>query len=551
MPVIFRAAVPVLAFVLATSQAAAQSTRVPPVPPAAEGENLLARDASKTYRVFLELFGTISRNHESALGDSALWERAIEGLVERLDDPYAAVFTPAEYDSFTETNTRNYAGIGVQISRLEGLVTVTAVFSETPAEGAGVLLGDQIVEVEGEDATEWSLDQARDAIRGTPGSTVRLRVARNGFRELIPLSIVRDNVHIAAVEVTLLDTGVAHIRIDHFARDVARELAAALDEASEAKAFVIDLRGNPGGYLEESLRAADIFLSPGKPVASVGQRDNEGVLRKQTYRASSPAQIPGKPLVVLVNEFTASASEIVAGALQDHDRALVVGERTFGKGAVQTVYPLSDGRHVRLTTGAWYTPLGRSLHRKRDRQGFPVPDVEGDAARIQTAAGRWLESSGGVYPDLAVPADTFAAEVRGLQAAASEAQVPLRSKIEEYAVALARDAVASGKVERLPSSAFADLIQDLVDGGVAPEVVRDPVAQAWLEWFTQGRYLSRAGATGLALDLQAERDEVLAEGIRLARAATTQAELFGLAAETAEKPSVPSSASSGPTGPPH
>ena len=527
----------VAAAVSSASAAAAQSSRV-----SVAGDPAGDTAQSDPYRIFLEVFGTISRNHESALRDSALWQRAIDGLIKHLDDPYATVFTPEAYDAFEESNTRNYAGIGVQISRLDGLVTITAVFDNTPAARSGLILGDQIVEVEGVDATEWSLDDARDAIRGDPGSTVNLRVARAGFNDLVAVSIVRDNVHIPAVAAATLEGGIAHIRIVQFARDVAEELADTLRGAADANAVVVDLRGNPGGYLDESLMVADNFLPRGQTVASVGQRDGGGGVATQSYRAQRPALIPDKPIVVLVDEFTASAAEIVAGALQDHDRAVLVGSRTFGKGVVQTVYPLSDGRRMRITTGTWYTPLGRSLHRKRDSRGFPLEEAEGDMGEgaedgegtrdgqhVVTAAGRSLRNLGGVFPDVEVPPDSIARAVLALQRQAADKQVQLRLMIEEYAFAMARRTTAAGEsVERLPSSAFDELAEQLVDAGLDPEVVGDPLARAWLDWWTEGRYLSRAGATGLAIAAQAERDRALSEALRLARSATTQAELFAL-----------------------
>ena len=538
MSVILRRFAPfalVAAAVSSTPAAAAQSNRV-----SVAGDPAGDTAQSDPYRIFLEVFGTISRNHESALRDSALWQRAIDGLIERLDDPYATVFTPEAYDAFEESNTRNYAGIGVQISQLDGLVTITAVFDNTPAARSGLILGDQIVEVEGVDATEWSLDDARDAIRGDPGSTVNLRVARAGFNDLVAVSIVRDNVHIPAVAAATLEGGIAHIRIVQFARDVAEELADTLQGAADANAVVVDLRGNPGGYLDESLMVADNFLPRGQAVASVGQRDGRGGVATQSYRAQRPALIPDKPIVVLVDEFTASAAEIVAGALQDHDRAVLVGSRTFGKGVVQTVYPLSDGRRMRITTGTWYTPLGRSLHRKRDSRGFPLEEAEDgegtrDGQHVVTAAGRSLRNLGGVFPDVEVPPDTVARAVLALQRQAADKQVQLRLMIEEYAFAMARrTAAAAGEsVERLPSSAFDELAEQLVDAGLDPEIVGDPLARAWLDWWTEGRYLSRAGATGLAIAAQAERDRALSEALRLARSATTQDELFALVEEEA------------------
>jgi len=525
--------------------ATAQSAETPPV--VASGGGVVGRSQTppEAARVFLEVFRAISRNHESAPSDSALWEDAIEGLVEQLDDPYAVVLSTDDFARFTEDNTGNYAGIGVQISHLGGRITVTAVFDQTPAQRAGVTLGDQIVEVEDEDAREWSLDQARDAIRGEPGSVVRIRVAREGFANLVPFAITRDNVHVPSVEATRLADDVVYVRVHRFARNAAQELASALDEESDAAGFVLDFRGNPGGYLDESLHVADLFLTPGQVVASVDQRDADGNVRQQSLRAARAARIPGKPVVVLVDEFTASAPEIVAGALQDHDRALVVGERTFGKGLVQTVYPLSDGRRIRLTTGSWYTPLGRSLHRARHRNGVPIrPEVlqaaiagtaDSDEPMVATPAGRLMKAGGGVYPDVEVVADTFGIEVRRLVDHANEQQVLLYARMEEYAFGQAKAARASGDVRPLPSSAFDELAQDLIDAGLDAALIDDPVARDWLEWRTQIRYLSRAGAMDLALSVQARHDRVLAEAVRLARSANTTDELFALVGSTEEE----------------
>lgn len=520
---------------------AAQSRQTGQPPPAAGAERHVGRLPTTSYpaRIFEEVFRAISRNHDSAPNDSTYWEEAIEYLVEQLDDPYAVVLSTDEVAQFTESNTGNYAGIGVQITLLNGRVTVTAVFDQTPAQRAGMALGDQIVEVEDEDAREWSLDQARDAIRGEPGSVVRIGVAREGFANPVPFAITRDNVHIPAVEATRLEGDVVYVRVHRFARNVAQELASSLDEASDAAAFVVDLRGNPGGYLDESLRVADLFLAPGRVVASVDQRDADGAVRQQSWRARARARVPGKPIVLMVDEFTASAPEIVAGALQDHDRALVVGERTFGKGLVQSVYPLSDGRRFRLTTGSWYTPLGRSLHRPRDRNGVPKPDPQasdddGKELVATTPAGRLMKAGGGVYPDVEVVADTFGIEVRQLVEHATDKQVLLFARMEEYAFGRAQAARASGATQPLPASAFDELAQELTDAGLDKALLDDPVARSWMEWRTQVRYLSRAGAMDLALAVQARRDRVLAEAIRLASSASTTDELLALAGVAGE-----------------
>ena len=485
-------------------------------------------------QVFLQALATISRFHSEALADSALWDRALEGLLDQLDDPYATVYTPAEYDRFQETNTGNYAGIGVQITMMNARVTVTAVFRDTPAEGVGMMVGDRIVGVEGSDARDWTLDQARDSIRGEPGSVVRIRIARDGFVEPIPLSIVRDNVHVEAVAATWVEEGIAYFGIDRIARGVSEELDQALEEYGDAKALILDLRGNPGGYLEESLRVVDMLLAPGEKLASVDSRGSAGAVASQAWTATSPARIPDTPIVILADAYTASAAEIISGALQDNDRAVVVGRRTFGKGAVQTHYPLPAGRQISITTGSWYTPLGRSLNRARHRDGSLKPEDAMLPDPVRTAAGRELPTGGGIIPDLEVEARPLEQELRFANNA-NQAQVPVGTRIRDYAFELAKKALASGEVEVLPSSAFDDLAAELVEAGMDPEIVQDPVARAYLDRQTQLHYLYRANAPALRLLVQAERDEALAEALRLARSAGTPAELFTLVDEAREK----------------
>ncbi len=487
-------------------------------------------------QIFLHALERISRHHTSTPGDSLLWELAIRGLIEQLDDPYATVFTAEEYGQFTETNTGNYAGIGVQISNLGSRVTVTAVFRDTPADGVGMLVGDEIVWVEGHDASDWTIDMARDSIRGEPGSVVNIRVARDGYAEPIPFSIRRDNVHVPAVVSSSAGEGIAYFSIDRIARGVTGELDAALREYRDASALIIDLRGNPGGYLDESLSVTDLFLAPNQTLASVSGTESPGSggeTRTQAWSARSPPRMEDTPIIVLVDGFTASASEIISGALQDHDRAVVIGERTFGKGVVQTVYPLPAGRQLRITTGSWYTPLGRSLQRARNSDGTPKLESEEELGWVETAAGRRLRTGGGVFPDLVVEQDPPKPEELALMNHAGEVQVPIGVMVQEYALELAKEAMRGGSVVRLPSSAFDGLARSLVERGMDEDIVQNPVAREYLDRWTQLRYLHRAEKRELRLAVAAEADRVLAEALRLARSAGSRAELFALVAQAA------------------
>ncbi len=487
--------------------------------------------------VFLRAFQMISQYHQSTPSDSSLWEHALEGVLEELNDPYATVFTPDQYGDFRESNTGDYAGIGVQITQLAGRVTITAVFRETPAERVGIQVGDQIVWVEGVDARDWSIDDARDAIRGEPGSLVDIRVDRSGYAQSIPMTLERDNVHVSAVATAWIGK-VGHIVVDRVAKGSADELQEALEEFEGAEGIILDLRANPGGYLEESIEMADLFIDRGLILASQEGPSNTGGRRTDTFEARTPALVPEMPIVVLVDRFTASAAEILSGALQDYDRAIVVGERTFGKGIVQSIIPLPAERQLRITTGAWYTPLGRSLHRTRDRNGVLLPDDDVASSVVLTPAGRELNSDGGITPDIVVVNDTLKTSERALLTRGAEAEVSVAIQIEEHAFELAKKALAAeGDPQPASEAELAELVDKLIAAGLPAEVVNDPDARRYLEWRTQIRYLMRADARGAALGIQAQRDKVLAQALSLLAETDSRAELLARAvAQAAARP---------------
>lgn len=486
--------------------------------------------------VFVGAFRSILDYHQTTFNDSTLWENALKGLIEGLNDPYAEVFTPEEYGVFEEENTGDYAGIGVQITRLNERVTVTAVFRQTPAEQAGMMVGDRIVAVGDTDAREWSTDTARDSIRGPIGTVVEVTVAREGLSEPITLPIRRDQVHVSAVRADLVHDSVGYIQVDRVARGSAVEVDSAFAVLDDAKGIILDLRRNPGGYLVESLNMADLFLDRGQTLASTRSR-SPGVpntTSEESFRARLPARIPGKPVLILVDEFTASAAEIVAGALQDHDRAVVLGARTFGKGVVQTVLPLPGDRRLRITTGDWMTPLGRSLQVPRDLEGRPLPHDTTDIPFIVTAAGRSLRADGGVFPDLAVKDDTLTTAEQTLLIESARAGVPLTLRIAEFAFEEARKAMEGEGPAELDPRTVDQLIQALREEGVPAEALEHPDVPLYLSWRTRIAFEDRVGHEGHALEFQAERDRVLAQAILFLEGAHTQAELFAAVQAAAE-----------------
>lgn len=485
-------------------------------------------DPDTERQVFLDAFQNILNYHQTTFNDSTLWEQALEGLIEGLNDPYATVFTPEEFGVFEEDNTGDYAGIGVQITQLNGLVTVTAVFRQTPANEVGLMVGDQIVEVKGVDARDWTVDMARDSIRGPVGSVVEVKIRREGVGEPLAFPIRRDNVHVSAVTASMLQDSLGYILVDQVARGSAEEVDSAFGVLADAKGIILDLRRNPGGYLVESLSMADLFLDRGKTLASTVSRSpgqpNKTV--KESWDARVPARIPEKPMVVLVDRYSASAAEIVAGSLQDHDRAVVLGERTFGKGVVQTVLPLPGDRRLRITTGDWMTPLGRSLHIPRDIQGRPVNEVSDSFPTVVTNAGRVLRADGGVYPDLVIRDDTLTTVEQNLLVEAARAEIPLSLRITEYAFEQVQKLKAGEGPQELPQEALEPFMDLLEEEGLPTDLAQDPEARGYLSWRVRLAFAQRAEHYNHALEFQAERDNVLAEAIKFLEASDTQGDLF-------------------------
>jgi carboxyl-terminal processing protease len=494
--------------------------------------------------IFVGTLQALSRMHMNAPTDSALWEAALGGMIESLNDPYATVFTPVESEAWEEETTGNYSGIGLQITMLNEEITVTAVFRGTPANDMGLQVGDVIVGVDEHDATDWGTDMAADSIRGPVGTNVRVRIKREGFEEAIPFQITRAEVHVPAVSFGRLEGNIGYAVLDRVARNAAQEMDSALAEMGNARGLIIDLRRNPGGFLDESLMLADLFLDPGSTLASTTQRlpgtlgsavvstaDGVGAAEAsrttvESYEDRHPAKVPDLPVVVLVDRFTASGAEILAGALQDYDRALVLGERTFGKGLVQTVMRLPHGRRLRFTTGEWQTPLGRSLHRPRDMQMRPLEEDLDTFPRVTTASGRTMIDAGGVFPDLMVSDDTLTLAERELLEAAADKEINLALRVAEFAFGEARDLREAGRKASLDPERFQAMVDALIAEGIPQEVIYGPGVLDYLSWRTRVTIAQRMEDVGREADFRMERDPVLTEAVRLLGSVTSQADLF-------------------------
>jgi len=484
--------------------------------------------------VLTDAVRAISRMHMEEFSDSVLWEAAIDGLIGSLNDPYAELFTAVESQEWEEETTGNYSGIGLQITILNEDVTVTAVFRGFPASQAGIQVGDVIVGVGKADAQDWDTQTAADSIRGPAGTQVNVRVRRDGYEEPLSFDITRAEVHVPAVEHGTLSNGVGYVVMDRVARGAAEEMSQALEDFEDAPGLIIDLRRNPGGFLDESLDLADLFLERGSTLASTVQRRAGASAddpETDSYLDRMPVRVPDLPIVVLVDEYTASGAEILAGALQDYDRALVLGTRTFGKGVVQTVMALPYNRRLRFTTGSWLTPLGRSLQRPRDRQMRPLEEDLASLPHVTTAGGRDLINGGGIFPDLEIQEDTLLLPEQEFVRVVGEQQFPLGQRLQEFGFNVANDRRAEGRGPAVEPEELQTFVASLVERGLPADLLADPSVQGYLDWQAEIAVAQRMADIGAEAEVRARRDLVLAEAIRLLSAGYTQADLFQVADE--------------------
>jgi len=315
----------------------------------------------QSLETFANILAIVQRNYVKEVDTEKLVTGAIKGMLASLDAHSGYLTEDAYQELQTETEGR-FGGLGLEITMRNGLLTVVSPIEDTPASRAGVQPGDQIVGIEGQSTEDMSLTDAVKRLRGPRGSSVTILVRRQGHDKLLTFTIVRDVIEISSVRAYVLEPGFLYVRIAQFQDRTSENLVAAVarnqPEAGSFKGVVLDLRNNPGGLLSQAVNVSDLFLDSGLIVYTDGRLEQQ----KQKFSATRPNSRTDFPMVVLVNNGSASASEIVAGALQDHKRALILGTKTFGKGSVQTILPLDDRSALRLTTAEYFTPNGRSIH---------------------------------------------------------------------------------------------------------------------------------------------------------------------------------------------
>lgn len=420
-------------------------------------------------RLFDDVLAHVADYYVDSLDERQLYQMAIDGMLDQLKDPYSVFLKPDDFRQLSEATTGNYSGLGIQIDVRDGWITVVAPLPETPAERAGIQTGDRIVELDGRSTQGWKQDQAVKELRGPAGTTAELTIRRAGVEQPIKFKLTRATIHIRSVQIAMmLDDKVGYVSLSPVSETSAREVSQAVDTLLKQgmRSLIFDLRNNPGGLLDQGVAVSDLFLDPAKEIVETRGRA-PGSSRE--FRDSKPQPWPRLPIVVIVNGGSASAAEIIAGALQDHDRAVLIGTPTFGKGLVQSFWRLTPESGLKLTTARWYTPSGRTIQRatrsEAEQEAQVVAaqrgqDVKPDSTLLfHTDAGRPVYGGGGIRPDLYVVADTFTTAER-------EFIRTLGDKIPLYRDALATYALELKEGHRLPSPTFT------VTDGMVDEVVR-------------------------------------------------------------------------------
>ncbi len=329
----------------------------------------LENDKTQPLRQFSHVLDLVEQEYVDEKSRKEIIEGAVRGMLQSLD-PHSVYLTPDEYKEMSENNSGEFFGIGIEISVENGQVTIVSPIEDTPADRAGLKSGDMILAVDGRPTQEMTSNETVAAIRGPKGTTVELLILDKSSASPRTVSIVRDAIPMTSVKVRELEEGYYWVRITRFIGRTTQELTEELRKVvkkGEIRGLILDMRNNPGGLLDQSVHVSDMFLSDGVIVSMKGRSDKSN----RSYSASAQAGDIVAPMVVLINSGSASASEIVAGALKDHNRALLVGERTFGKASVQDVIPLPDGSGIKLTVARYYTPSGKSIQ----AEGI-VPDIE-------------------------------------------------------------------------------------------------------------------------------------------------------------------------------
>ncbi|MCH2533481.1 MAG: S41 family peptidase [Bdellovibrionales bacterium] len=342
----------------------------------AESVKTFAKERYEDLQLFAKVLNIVQQYYVESVETKKLIDGAIKGMLSELD-PHTNYLPKELYKEFQSETNGEFSGLGVEITVQKSVLTVISPIEDTPAWKAGIKAGDKIVKINGESTKGLSLAEAAQRMKGSKGTKITLTIFRDSFDEPKDFVIKRDSVKIKSVKYTDLEDGYAYVRITSFIEDTHKELTKILDKRKDTKGLIIDLRRNPGGLLDQAVKISDLFLEEGVIVSTVGRNEKE----KEIIYAKKEEKKRDFAVVVLIDEYSASASEIVAGALQDNKRALVMGLRSFGKGSVQSVVKLGDGSALKLTVARYFTPSGKSIQAEGITPDVVVESIDSKALK--------------------------------------------------------------------------------------------------------------------------------------------------------------------------
>ncbi|MBA3317650.1 MAG: S41 family peptidase [Gemmatimonadales bacterium] len=500
-------------------------------------------------RLFDDVLGHVSAYYVDSLGETDLYQKATDGMLKQLKDPYSVLLTGEDYQALTIQTSGNYAGLGIQIDTRGGWITVIAPLPETPAERAGVQTGDKIIQVEGRSTQGWTSEQALKALRGEAGTRVSLLIQRGGIDEPVKFTLTRAQIHIRSVPPgTLFEGGIGYISLNTVSETSAAELRREIiaQRAKGMKALLLDLRQNPGGLLDQGVEVSDLFLDAKQEIVST-----RGRARGSTKQFVDEARQtwPDLPIVVLVNEGSASAAEIIAGALQDHDRAVVVGTPTFGKGLVQTLFPLGEGVALKLTTARWFTPSGRTIQREAESEEEQLLQVVGEARDtgsttldpaasdsalksrpiFRTDGGRIVRGGGGIVPDIVVRGDTLTTAEQAFRRALGSGVSVYRDVLNNYALQVKEKRTVTSEAFQVTPGMRQEVYDELNAKGITVDPAAFKAASRLVDLQLGSEIARYVFGTSAEFRRNARNDQQLQEAIGLLRKAATPKELLNLA----------------------
>ncbi len=364
-------------------------------------------DAVNGTKLFAQVSSAVRDDFVDTVSDARVYQLAVDGMLSQLDDPYDAYLTPDRANRLSERASGTYAGIGLQVDVRDGSLVVVSPLPGGPGDRAGILTGDRIAQIDGKTVSGWTAEEVQKLLRGPPGSSVKVAIQHPGSVNPVTLTLTRAAIHHSAIKrAALMSSNIGYVALSVFSDSTARELSTTVDSLVKlgATSLALDLRSNPGGLLDQGVAVADLFLDRGLRIASTAGRDSAD---NTVFTDSAAQRWPKLTIVVLVDNKSASAAEVVAGALQDHDRAVILGMTTYGKGSVQHIFPVAAGGAVRLTTARWLTPLGRYISRPPLPADAAPLDSEPPRPKYRTDAGRTVLGGGGITPDVTI-GDTVA-----------------------------------------------------------------------------------------------------------------------------------------------